>query len=818
MVVTSWGSGEPNDAGGEDYLHGFPRWNDNRSENARSGLFVEFSDFPPPAPNVADDLYAGDAGAAISRTAADGVFANDDFPAGVQAILVQSPSHGVVTLGADGSFTYTPNTGYQGRDSFRYRASTGAAAATVWLNVGINEAPPLALDDGYVVDEDATFVLGPADGISVGLVHHWKFDETNGDTAEDARGGKSATLHNWAAGESKWVSGRSGAAISISDGDDYLLTEDLAPQAEYTFSLWARRDRDGGLNPRLLASLDREWEILSYQEAGRGVGSDLVQADSPPAIGVWEHYAVTLVAATGQTQVYRDGELVASGTSRAAHPLGPWVIGHSPYLNFADDTWRGAIDDLRIYDRVLASTEIVSLVHNGTSILSNDSDLDGDALSVELVQNVAHGVLALNPDGTFSYTPTANYIGTDSFTYRVTDGSAWSNVATVALTVRNRPDPTTAIADEYSLDEDVPLNIAATQGVLANDQDLDGIPVGATVVDQPAHGTLALQPDGSFLYTPTKNYHGSDQFTYKVVDEAGVSNVAVVSLTVHPVNDAPSAVNDAYATSQVGVVQTSALRGVLANDTDPEGDALTAALVDGPAHGTLTLNADGSFLYTPAAGFIGHDKFTYRAGDGLLQSSVATVTLTVRQATVDIALRAVANPTAGDTAAALPNSLAAVNVGGEYYVEVWVQDVGAAPAGLPGGQIDLTYDTALADALGLNHGGLYNLIPTGSIDDAGGLVNDVGGGTSTPAEAGAPLRARVGFGPWAGQLSAQSRSVAVQPRRRRQRGLGQGRSLRDAARRSAGPGRTRGARGAAADRGRRRRRSRRLAGQRALGR
>src|SRR6185436_19123093 len=135
------------------------------------------------------------------------------------------------------------------------------------------------------------------------------------------------------------------------------------------------------------------------------------------------------------------------------------------------------------------------------------------------------------------------------------------------------------------------------------------------------------------------------------------SNTAVVSLTVQPINDAPKAQNDAYSTSQVGVVQASVLRGVLANDSDAEGDALTAALVQSPAHGTLALNADGSFLYTPAAGYFGQDKFTYRAFDGSLSSSVATVTLTVRQATIDVALRAVANPSAADTAAALPNSL-----------------------------------------------------------------------------------------------------------------------------------------------------------------
>src|SRR5207245_4561965 len=106
------------------------------------------------------------------------------------------------------------------------------------------------------------------------------------------------------------------------------------------------------------------------------------------------------------------------------------------------------------------------------------------------------------------------------------------------------------------------------------------------------------------------------------------SNVATVSITINAVNDAPVAANDSYTTNEDTQLSITA-PGVLANDTDVEGSALTAVLGTGPAHGVLTLNANGSFTYTPASNYNGPDSFTYRASDGSLSSALATVTLTV---------------------------------------------------------------------------------------------------------------------------------------------------------------------------------------------
>jgi VCBS repeat-containing protein len=256
------------------------------------------------------------------------------------------------------------------------------------------------------------------------------------------------------------------------------------------------------------------------------------------------------------------------------------------------------------------------------------SDVDGDPLTYAVVNPPAHGAVDLNPaTGSFTYTPAADWFGTDSFTFRVNDGTADSNVAGVFVTVRPVNDAPVAAGDAFATDEDTALSVAAS-GVLGNDTDVDSGPLSARLVSGPAHGTLSLNADGSFAYTPAANYNGTDSFTYVANDGSADSASATVTLNVNAVNDAPTARADSYSTDEDTALTVGA-PGVLGNDTDVDGDALSARLVSGPAHGTLTLNADGSFTYTPASNYNGSDAFTYRANDGAADSVVATVTLTV---------------------------------------------------------------------------------------------------------------------------------------------------------------------------------------------
>src|SRR5213076_1397415 len=234
---------------------------------------------------------------------------------------------------------------------------------------------------------------------------------------------------------------------------------------------------------------------------------------------------------------------------------------------------------------------------------------------------------SLNPNGSFTYTPTANYNGSDSFTYKANDGTADSNTVTVTITVNGVNDAPVAVADTYSVNEDATLTVAAA-GVLTNDTDADGNSLTAAVVTDVAHGTLTLNPNGSFTYTPTANYNGSDSFTYKANDGTADSNTVTVTITVNGVNDAPVAVADSYSVNEDATL-TVVAAGVLTNDTDADGNSLTAALVANVAHGTLALNPNGSFTYTPTANYNGADAFTYKANDGTADSNIVTVSITV---------------------------------------------------------------------------------------------------------------------------------------------------------------------------------------------
>ena len=136
--------------------------------------------------------------------------------------------------------------------------------------------------------------------------------------------------------------------------------------------------------------------------------------------------------------------------------------------------------------------------------------------------------------------------------------------------------------------------------MLDNDSDAEGDGLSAMLVTGPAHGTLTLNADGSFIYTPDANYHGADSFTYRASDGVADSAETTVVLTVDPVNDTPVAADNSYSTDEDTALVVAA-PGVLGNDTDLDGDSLQAVLVSGPSQGTLTLNANGSFTYTPAS-------------------------------------------------------------------------------------------------------------------------------------------------------------------------------------------------------------------------
>ena len=272
-------------------------------------------------------------------------------------------------------------------------------------------------------------------------------------------------------------------------------------------------------------------------------------------------------------------------------------------------------------------------------VLDNDNDPEGNPLTATLVDDVAHGSLTLNGDGSFNYTHNGSETTSDSFTYKANDGAVDSKTATVTITVTPVNDPPIGNNDTYAVAEGASLTTPA-KGVLANDTDPEDDPLSAILVSKPIHGTLALSPNGTFTYAHDGSETTGDKFTYKANDGLADSNVTTANITIKPVNDPPVAKDDSYTVLEGGILNNSGIsnidstvniKGVLDNDTDAEGDQLSAIKVTGPTHGTLTLNANGSFTYIHDGSETTEDKFTYKANDGVADSNVAIVLMTVNR-------------------------------------------------------------------------------------------------------------------------------------------------------------------------------------------
>jgi VCBS repeat-containing protein len=250
-----------------------------------------------------------------------------------------------------------------------------------------------------------------------------------------------------------------------------------------------------------------------------------------------------------------------------------------------------------------------------SGVLGNDTDVEADPLTAVIDVAPDHGSVVLGSDGSFTYTPAANYHGPDSFTYHANDGTSDSAIVTVSLTVNPINDMPVAAAQTVNLDEDVATGITLS----ASDADGDSLDYAVTV--NPLHGTLSgTAPD--LTYTPAANYQGADTFSFKVDDGTVESAEAIVTIAVAPVNDAPAAI------AQSATVDEDSSVAITLAGTDVEGSSLTYAVVDAPAHGTFNL-AGAVLTYTPAADYNGPDSFTFKVNDGAADSTPATVSITV---------------------------------------------------------------------------------------------------------------------------------------------------------------------------------------------
>jgi hypothetical protein len=552
--------------------------------------------------------------------------------------IVGTPSHG--SLGAIGTpdcagttctatVTYTPAANYNGPDSFTYKTNDGTAdsnTATVAITVDAVNDAPVANPDSYSTDEDAPLhvaapgVLGndtdvennPLTAVLVSGPSHMQSFTLNADGSFDydpAANYNGPDSFSYKANDGTADSSDAVVAVTINPVND-------APTAD---NVTTSTDEDTA-KAITLTGHDADADTLTFT-IGTGPANGTLGT-----IG-----AVTCLSGTCTASVTYTPDPNASGLDSFTYKASDAGADSS----FATVTITIApVNDAPVANDDSDSTdEDVPLTVVAPGVLGNDTDTESDPLTAVLVTGPTHASsFTLNADGSFGYTPNANYHGPDSFTYQANDGTADSNVATVDLTVTAQNDAPVAsnVTDSTNEDTAKVVTLAAS--------DVDGDALTFAIVTGPANGTLGSigAPDcvggvctATVTYTPDPDSSGPDLFDYKANDGSVDSNTATVSLTVNAVNDAPVANDDSDSTDE-DVPLTVVAPGVLGNDTDTESDPLTAVLVTGPTHASsFTLNADGSFGYTPNANYHGPDSFTYKANDGTADSNVATVDLTV---------------------------------------------------------------------------------------------------------------------------------------------------------------------------------------------
>jgi len=482
--------------------------------------------------------------------------------------------------------------------------------------------------------------------------------QTGGENLEATPGEIHLSTHDGGdiAAENLTIHGGQGhAEINVDAADDLTISGDVS----------VGRDLPGSDSPIYNVPNGQDAEAMIVLKAGdeavlngdvtansHGINEDAEGSVTKSYIGI---FSGTGVPVFGSTTV--NGDLVATakssinGTSDAtieidawgtitwgegvAAPLADGDAGqvHVQSKESAEDTKDGDVARIIINEQGnlpeltglpdFEETHMGTLVESAGSVLDNDFDPEGDPLTATLVDGPTHAEsFTLNADGSYSYTPQAGYVGTDSFTYTASDGVNTSDPTLVTIEMTNTPP--LAAGETPTTHMGVP--VAGT--IQDNISDPDGDPLTTGLVTDVEHGTLTLNPDdGTYSYEPEAGYVGTDSFTYSVADPQIGAEPAQAMVTITMTNVQPVLGNDTATTSDGAAVAIN----ILANDADPEGDPFTTAVASGPTHGTVTQNLDGTFTYTPAKDFVGQDTFTYSASDGQTGAvpTLATVTIMV---------------------------------------------------------------------------------------------------------------------------------------------------------------------------------------------
>lgn len=566
------------------------------------------------------ESYALDEGTTLTVGANDGLRANDSGTAGFELTVDRHPEHGALMIRQDGSFSYAPDEGYVGADSFTYDYADGVNDAPVTASLTVRSTRvPMADDLAYTTDEDVPLIV---DDVGDGLLGSASGFDTSDLTITMTTTPIAGTIEinddgtfRYEPGEN--ATGTDALKYTVSDGTNSVNVTASITLTPVNDAPLAGADTFGVRQGATL-SLDAEQGVLRND-------SDIDSSDLTATLGDGPAHGSITLSDDGSFVYTPDADFVGSDTFTYTVSDGTARSEGTANISVLADTGTetpppSAVDDA--YE-----------MHQGTAlsvgapgVLANDEGTDVIAVLGILP---AHGAVALNADGSFSYTPQAEWAGTDTFTYTVSSGSGVTKPATVTIVVHPAAGELTARNDAYSTAVDTELTVNAASGLRANDTwpDSESDAPSAVATGDPTSGTLTVSVDGNLTYAPEAGFVGTVSFEYVLETADGArSEPATVTIVVTLAESvAPTAGDDEYSGSEDAPIEADADTGVTAND-----DAgAHIVLVSGPSHGTLALETTGALTFQPDANWFGTDSFTYRAQTEGGVSEPATVTLTV---------------------------------------------------------------------------------------------------------------------------------------------------------------------------------------------
>ncbi len=574
---------------------------DGRGGTATANVFVmatPVNDDPVAANDVATTNE--DTAVTIDLLANDGDVDGDSLT----IIAITTPALGSVVNNGDGTITYTPAADLYGTDSFSYTIADGnggTASALVTIEIIPVNDPPMAVGDTAVVDEDEVVIIPVLDNDS----------DVDGDTIQLVA--VTAPAHGVAViNPDGTITYTPYADYNGPDSFSYTNTDGNGAMATATVFITINPVNDAPIaNDDLVSTLEDTAVTIMVLENDIDVDGDPLTV------------TITMAPAHGTAIVNPDGSITYTpnanydGTDSLVYTVSDGLESDSAVVTItvtADNDNPVAVDD------IVTTPEDTAVTIDG---LANDYDVDGDTLTVVAVTDPANGTVVINPDGMLTYTPAADFNGSDSFVYTIIDGFGGADTALVTIEVTPVNDDPVANDDSATVNEDTSVTIA----VLDNDSDVDGDSLSVMAVTAPANGTAVINPDSTITYTPDANFNGTDSFSYTVDDGNGGTTSALVTIYVNPVNDDPIALDDMVILDE----GTMAIIAVLDNDNDIDGDTLVVTAVTMPAYGTAVINPDSTITYTPDANFNGADSFVYTISDGNGGTASAMVIIVVSQ-------------------------------------------------------------------------------------------------------------------------------------------------------------------------------------------